>query len=640
MRSLFVLLALAVVAALAAASAAPAAPKPPAPTLSTLEPGAFRAIHQELPVNVVFVGYEQGAGPLGIDEGRFLSELPESYRTVMRAQNDWYGDKKFIGVDFSYDYNVVYADDAFEDAFFGRLGELAQPRPLTVFQDDYNEQENASQQVTDNHWIDAPSVEQWLADNAGASLGVDTSDYTIFFVNWWGREDFQFHVYTKTDEPDPDTGYNFGEIRDTRKIIAWGGTTPDDEESGLGSLHRIWFHDLSAGPEAWTDNWNVDDADLNGNGRTEYRMPPAWEYGTDGYRPFDDISGDLGKIARYVAINLLFTASPLYNPALSPPLLPEEIEIDVNFYEAEPGSDADDFVDEALLLAELSELQPLKTFTAEFNDLALSGRALQIYLCWVSGSSCFGNRMFGIAFADLFLYHQDQLMQYLEGDADYEIPVFAYNIPDELDLGVPLGYADDDWRTGTQSHVYAFDTPFIRSIGYGFTTTLIHEVGHHLGMSHPHDGYDYEDDVDYGPGDDFYFAWAGDESNTMMSYIDLNWDFSQFDRDNMSRYLTAAYVNQANAILESVVKSPRAGQVAGPLTAADGLAAQALMAYGGMDYGTAAARAKEAYWTVVDAARAINVKIEPQSWQADYKAKSPNPKFVDPVDYDSHHRFR
>ena len=43
--------------------------------------------------------------------------------------------------------------------------------------------------------------------------------------------------------PDPDTGYNFGEVRASRKMIAWGGTTS-----------RLWFYDLSAGPEVWTDN--------------------------------------------------------------------------------------------------------------------------------------------------------------------------------------------------------------------------------------------------------------------------------------------------------------------------------------------------------------------------------------------------
>ena len=80
------------------------------------------------------------------------------------------------------------------------------------------------------------------------------------------------------------TGYDFGANRDTRKMVAWGGTTPDDEETGLGNrgVHRVWFYDLSAGPENWGGNWNVDDADLDGDDVADYRIPVSWEYG--GYR--------------------------------------------------------------------------------------------------------------------------------------------------------------------------------------------------------------------------------------------------------------------------------------------------------------------------------------------------------------------
>jgi hypothetical protein len=196
-----------------------------------------------------------------------------------------------------------------------------------------------------------------------------------------------------------------------------------------------------------------------------------------------------------------------------------------------------------------------------------------------------------------------------------------------------LGYADDDWATGTQSYVFGFDAPFIRDSGYGFTTTFIHEVGHHIGMSHPHDGYDYEADVDFGPSGDFYFAWSGDESNSMMSYIDLNWDFSQFDRDNMNRYMTSVYINQANTILAQIYASPRAGRAASLLISADGSASSALSAYGAMDYASAAHNAKLAYEKVLEAAALIGVQIEPQSWQGDYKAKGTSDKFVDSVDY-------
>jgi hypothetical protein len=612
------------IAALPVASAG--AKNDPPPSLSTLDPGGFMNIEQDLTINVVFVGYEPGAGDRDIDEAAFLSELPSTYRTINRYPSFYFGNE-FLGVDFNFDFNPVYADQAFEDAFFGYLDSIADPMPLTLYQDLYNSQSAATGNVTDNHWIDAPSVEQWLADNTSSMLGVDTSEYTVFFVNWYGRDDFKFHVYTKTDEPDPDTGYNFGELRESRKLIAWGGTTPDDEENGLGSLHRIWFYDLSAGPEGWTDNWNVDD-DYG------YRMPPIWEYGNlNGYRPFDNLSGDLGKVTRYVAIDLLFTTSPLYKPAISPPELANDIQLDINVFQMDPDYDGTDYFDLALINQELNELQPLNSYSSELNSQDFDARFEKVYNCFYDGISCFGYRLFGDAFADLFLYFNDHVIQFLEGDADYEVPVFAFNATDDL-FTCCLGFADDDWATGTQSFVFAFDSPSVRDVsGYGFTTTTIHEVGHHVGMSHPHDGFDYEADVDFGPSGDFYFAWSGDESNTMMSYIDLNWDFSQFDRDNMNRYLTSIYLNQANTILADIYASPKAGQVGSLLTSADDNAAIALAEYDTMDYANAAMYAKAAYSDVLTAAAQINVKVEPQSWQADYKAKGQSGKFVDSVDY-------
>jgi len=608
----------------------------PALSFNVLDPGGFTNISQDLTVNIVFVGYEAGAGSTDIDSAAFLGELPGAYRTVHRYPSFYFGNE-YMGVDFNYDFNLVFADSAFEDAFFNYLGSIAQPAPLTVYQALYNNQSNRSGTVTDNSIIEVGAVESWLAANSEPMLGVDTQQYTVFFVNWYGRPDFKFHIYQKTDEADPDTGVVFGEFQ-SRKVIAWGGSTPDDPQTGLGSLHRIWFYDLSAGPEAWTDNWNVDNADLDGNGWMDYRMPPVWEYGNlSAYRPFNNLSGDLGKVTRYVALNLLFTASPLYKPAISPPKLPETVQLDINVFQIDPDSDGTQYFDEALISKNLGDLQPLKTYSTELNSQAFDARFAKVYGCFYHDVSCFGNRLWGIAFGDLFLYFQDTLLQYLEGDADYEVPVFAFNATDEL-FTCCLGFADDNWRDGTQSFVFAFDAPYIRDFGYGFTTTTIHEVGHHIGLSHPHDGFDYENNIDYGPSDDFYFAWSGDESNSMMSYIDLNWDFSQFDRDNMNRYLVSGYLNQANVVLGKILKSPRAGVVSALLTSADANAGMALAEYQAMEYASAAAYAKAAYQEVLDAAARIRVKVEPQSYTADYKAKGASPKFVDEVDY-QRHRF-
>ena len=87
-------------------------------------------------------------------------------------------------------------------------------------------------------------------------------------------------------------------------------------------------------------------------------------------------------------------------------------------------------------------------------------------------------------------------------------------------------------------------------------------------MSHPHDGWDSEMKIDYGPRG-AYFAWAGDESNSMMSYVDLNWDFSQFDRDNFNRFDAAGYIVNANAIAGDVLASANASLGLAELDAAD-----------------------------------------------------------------------
>lgn len=610
-----------------------AAVYPAPPTLSTLAPGGFREIDQNLPINIVFVGFEPGAGVRNLNESIFRGGLPTGARSLIRNPELNYGLKEYIGLSFHYNYQLLYTPLAFENAFFGYLASIAVAHPLTIDQTLYNQQTARSLNVTTNYWIDAPRVERWLADHAGPLLGVDTHQYTIFFINWYGRADFRFHVYTKTDEPDPDTGYNFGLFKDRTKLMAWGGTTPDDPQNGLGSLHRIWFYDQSAGPEAVTDNWNLSDTDVDGDEVLDYRLPPVWEYGnTQGYRPFTDLSGDLAKVTRYAAIDSFVTASPAYQPATSPPGLADAIQLEINLYQADPGVDGSAYFKPDMIVNAVSALRPLNSFSLEFNRLPFTGRITEIYQCYYSGVSCYPGRLGGQPYYDLLLYFTGHLGQYLEGDADFELPIFAFNTTDALDPGY-LGTNEDNSVNGEQQFVYLFDSPGARSAGYGFTTTAIHEIGHYLGLSHPLDGYDYESDVNFDATGAFYFVGAGNETNSIMSYVDLNWDFGQFDRDNMNRYLTAVYINYANRILAQVYAKPHAADATNLLLAADAQAAQALTAYAGMDYSGATLAARQAYQTVLAAATQLQVRIEPHSWRSDFRIKPRNKRFADLMNF-------
>lgn len=153
------------------------------------------------------------------------ARLPNAYEPVVRSRL-LYDTTEKLGIRYRHDYDVTFADRAYENRFFGRLKRLAKKAPVTDVQALYNEQAGNAVDVTSNDEIPAPAVERWLADNA--PRGVNTRRNTIYLINWYERSDFRFHVYTKTNEPDPDTGYNFGAERASRKITAWGGAGGGD----------------------------------------------------------------------------------------------------------------------------------------------------------------------------------------------------------------------------------------------------------------------------------------------------------------------------------------------------------------------------------------------------------------------------
>ena len=239
---------------------------------------------------------------------------------------------------------------------------------------------------------------------------------------------------------------------------------------------------------------------------------------------------------------------------------------------------------------------------------------------------CYDNRPQYPGFANLFLYNALNLEDVLgrrdndndrggggsnDRDSDRTYPAlgFSYATTDELAAGF-LGYADDNWVDGTQSFVFSFVSQSVVDAGYGLTTTQIHEFGHHFGMSHPHDGFDPETGIDYEPTGPFFYAWAADESNSIMSYIDVNWDFSQFDRDNAARHQAAGYIIHANVIAGRILESRDARRAARDLEAADASVGQAKSAMAAHDYVAAWKAARSAYESVLRGADRADVKVK------------------------------
>jgi hypothetical protein len=589
------------------------------PSFTTLQPGQFREIEQDLTVNIVFVGY---GGALVVDQDVLLQWLPATYRSINQAPS-YFGGIEPTGNKFTFNYNIVTAPQPFSDAYFNYLNSIAVPESRTFWQNLYNEQSLRSLDVGQNYKIDSILAERWLAENGQSMLGVNTRQYTIFFVNWHGRSDFKFHVYSKTQERDVDTGVSVDDLRYS-PAIAGGGTPADDPETPLGSLRRIWFFDLSAGPEI--NHWNLTTADLDGDGTMDWRLPPIWEYGNpNAYRPLNTLSSDHGRIARFVAIDSLFTTSAAFPVSLSPPRLPSSIQFDVNMFQGNTTRNGLALFSSAATASKTTALQPYNQFSVEVNEFLFAGGAKAAYDCYFFNTNCRGN-LFGI-----YTYFDNHMPQYLEGDADYEVPIFAYLTTNDYNsYAGGQTFANLD---GSQAMILeTIPEWWFSDFDGGMTTPLLHEIGHHLGLGHPHDGYDSELNIEFGPSGPTYFTWDGDSSSTVMGYKPVNADFSQFDRDNLSRFMTAAYINNANAIAAQILESPRSGQVTGLLSAADTQAGEALTAYQVMDYVVAATRAKAAYENVVAAADSINVHIEPFARPADTNTLPPFAIFYGSVD--------
>lgn len=560
--------------------------------LATLEPGAFREINQQLDINIVFVGFQRGDGYQQVNEARMRQFLASRYRT-------WNWQTSWVGNSFDYRYNVKFAPRRFEDAFFRFLDGQRHPECVVTFtQEYYNAEPSHSVNINENSCIDPNNTEAWLGDHA-RSIGVDPTKYTIFLINWWGRPDFHFHTYSIWDhpDPDPDTGFNPADYQNS-ETQAWGGTTPDDEQNGLGSLRRIWFYDLSAGPDLLTNSYILNTADVNGDGSEDYRIPPIWEYGNmSAYRPFDDLSGDLSQIVRYLAVDAQFTNSPVLNPALSD-RLPNSIQTDITYFNGDGTARGQDLMKPDRGQLEMGKLKPFNLLTVAERDVPYTPEHDAIYQCalpyWVgTTTNCYPGRSNGGW--DLNIFHYDHLNDYVYGNADHEIMNFAYTQPEADAAGGLLGVT---FSNGLYpGFTYGWNFPLERDI-YGLTETMIHEVGHHLGLPHPHDVYDYEDGYIYYKND-FPFMYAADESDSVMSYIELSNNYSQFDRDNMDRWMTAININRANALLPGILSQDLRPQDKVRLVAADGSATLALLSYRAMQYRAAAAFAKTAYDNVL-----------------------------------------
>jgi hypothetical protein len=604
------------------------------PPLANLAPGTDLRIQQTVDVNVVLVGFGGLADPAAV----LAEQLMPQWNGVPKANGQG---QTFIGQRFDFRYNVIAAPTWFDDLLFPLLRQSAVPQnPLPIFQGlpplpislgqalyNYCNVDPAfdptlgcsfdpaaprvnRRMITQNYLLHAAFVEKVLSQNLPVLLGVDVTRPTVVVLNWWGRPDYIDHIYLDPSEPDPETGAPRG-LFIGNELGGYGGTAPTDAETCRNDciFHRLWFYDISAGPMLRTGGFDLVARTPRFIGAPDFHQPfPSYrfhhtaDYGTPGaYRPIEDPAGDVAALAGFVYLSQIAYAGPLYPPALTPPTLPRRLVLDINRW-SWSGQSFAGLLDVPRMLSKMSVLP--YDIAVEIKEQPQGpesdlGRVWKCSLTSVTqsdlGQSCFGNRTGGYAFGDVATYFTNHLNQYLTGAPDYEVPIFQFNVPPELAQPVWTAIAFDNYLLppttpvllpdNRQTFVFSSSTPFVNSI-FGHGQQLQHEVGHHLGFSHPFQGYlcvtdrcgcltktcDFVEFFPFGANAGTYFAQSGLYVTGLMSYVSVNNDYSRFELDNLQRWLTWEYIDLSNFILSQIAASPHSGTVAAAVTQADALA--------------------------------------------------------------------
>ena len=243
-------IAAAIVTALAVAAAGTTAAS------AGLNPGGLTPLTETVGVNVVFVGTFGGGDPSwsAVAAGLPTTASPKTRSKLLYGL----GAEADLGITYTYAYTPTYTTTAWENAFFGYLSSIAQAKPRTLFQDEYNAQ-NGKLDVGQNYWIDAPSAEKWVIQNPPA--GVDLTEADDHARQLEGSRRLQVPRLHEDERARPRHRLQLRAEPRSRGRSSPGAaprrTTRRTRMSGPRG--RVWLYDLSAGPESWGGSYEVDE---------------------------------------------------------------------------------------------------------------------------------------------------------------------------------------------------------------------------------------------------------------------------------------------------------------------------------------------------------------------------------------------
>jgi len=563
-----------------------------------------------IPVKVVLLGFDQNqidiqyltSGHGANSESGAGVSLPNSITNVdFNSGND-------TGVVFRPQYSFTFASGSFKQNFLNYLSSIEKDKTgvdpwfIKYAQDTHNPDYIVQNPVNINYAVyDANSVEDWLWNHGQDFGGYPANGWTLILaylpdlptITWADVRTFE---RTNAAVLPASTPHYYG-ISSTDADLGYA-TRYRDFMDAWGGHHRMWFADFSAGPvinSQWEDlPLQVTLGDNNIDTSTSFGKTWLTEY-----------VGDYIAQATYNFIAPGFVYYPQYSP---------KYQLDVFVFDDRNSTEKaaipiQKTVNKDMIQAAFTDLVPYSSVSVNLNfpnvpsDLHGLIQASYKYTdSWIQGAIFATPERYGIV--DLRPVYDYMLKNF----ATYEknprisaglitIPAFAFAFTSETYFSYTYKWfiGKTDWETGALLGIAMPEAVFVSlnqwsftrgdqitppqpGKGEGMTQTIIHELGHEFGLSHPHN-----------------YGNIGDFITSPMGYFTSDYKFQLYDKDALWR----AHVDQLYIQTEVLLSKAPAGTLT---SQAQSKLSEVDAAYSKMDYAYAIQPALAAYQLAAQAA--------------------------------------
>ena len=472
----------------------------------------------DLRIKILFLGFDRNL--IDIDYMKWL--LPS------------YDVRSDFRVNFTFTYTFQFSPDSLTRSFANYLRSIEErEKRNNPFLD----------KDTANYFYDANSVEGWLYSNRGSYGDLPQDGYAAIVAN---LKDLPTPHYYRVRYRDIDLGGEFGASNRNYWMVGWGGH------------HRFYYIDMSAGPHEGS-----------------YQHQPLWRFSLGG-TAYDAIwlTTYLSQVIEEIVWNL-FAPEALYTPPLS-----DRYQIVIFVLDDDTEVDLARTLNEGAVRRAFEELVPYAAWEIKttFASLRRYPELRQVF------QNSFDAEDKAYALQSVRSYIEGHLSEFIRGSPGIVVlPAFAFVLSQNRGMG-PL----EKWKVrpiagqAPGKAIYAFlSVTTTKSDGIGFTQTIIHELGHLMGLRHPHQ---------YGASGTFVAS--------AMSYTQNEYTFSIFNKDFVARtqadILMAELESKIQELEGTLLLRKASPSVRGILDEVRHTYGKSLQAYGSMDYSSAVQEAKNA----------------------------------------------